>query len=787
METSVIIQIPFPAFLVQKKNSAIIQLNSRAAKIIGKTREQSIGEKITLYLKKELLTAGDYENITFIDAGNNEHNGHLSVQEGSEKNCDCLIISFWETKKDEENKNNALLKDLSEQKKLEESLAASEEKYRSLIESSYDSIFIIQNGFIKYVNRELIKKAECAEKELIGKPFIHFVAPDERKKVLEYYQKKFSGEKVPKKYESVAQIKSGKLIDVEVSVIPIEFEGKPAEQVVLRDITVYKKNESIQKVLFEITKTSFHDIGLKEYLSKIHGILGQLFKVDNFYIALYNKNIDKYSFPYLVDEYDDFETDDPIPLPHTLTDFVRKTGKAQLFTEESEKLLLKEGINLVGENSPIWLGAPLIDSSTSEVIGVIAIQDYHDKDAYTQDNLFTLEIIANSIGLFIERVRLNQELKIAKEKAEESDRLKSAFLANMSHEIRTPMNGILGFSALLKEPFVKEEDQHKYIEIIEKSGIRMLNIINDLIDISKVEAGLMEVLISETNVNDQIEYIYTFFKPEVEKKGMKLYAKKPLTEKEAVIKTDREKMYAVLTNLVKNAIKYSDQGWIEIGYEKNETTLQFYVKDTGIGIDISRQQAIFDRFVQADIADKRAHQGAGLGLSITKAYVEMLGGKIWVESNNKGSTFFFTLPYLIEPENQDPQKSLETVIVNESIISPVKVLVVEDDFTSEMLATILVKTFSNDILKAGNGREAIEICHNNPEIDLIIMDVKMPVMNGYEATKEIRTFNKDVIIIAQTAYALTGDREKMLEAGCNDYISKPVNKTEFLSLIKKYF
>jgi len=249
-----------------------------------------------------------------------------------------------------------------------------------------------------------------------------------------------------------------------------------------------------------------------------------------------------------------------------------------------------------------------------------------------------------------ERITFENELKSAKEKAEESDRLKSAFLANMSHEIRTPMNGILGFAGLLKEPGLTGEEQQAYIQVIEKSGARMLNIINDIVDISKIEAGLMKLYMKESNINEQVDYIYTFFKPEVEAKGIQFSFKNSLPAKEAIIKTDREKVYAILTNLVKNAIKYTEKGSIEFGYnlktDREDVKLEFYVKDTGIGIPKDRREAIFERFIQADIADEMARQGAGLGLSISKAYVEMLGGKIWVESEEgAGSTFYFTLPY----------------------------------------------------------------------------------------------------------------------------------------------
>ena len=377
-----------------------------------------------------------------------------------------------------------------------------------------------------------------------------------------------------------------------------------------------------------------------------------------------------------------------------------------------------------------------------------------------------------------------QKLVKAMEQAEKSDRLKSAFLANMSHEIRTPMNGILGFAELLKEPDLAGDKQQEYIKIIEKSGLRMLNIINDIVDISKIESGLMKVDHKESNIIEQMEYVYTFFKPEIESKRLQLVLKRTLSAKEAIITTDREKIYAILINLVKNAIKYTNEGSIEFGCDKKGDNLEFFVKDTGIGIPKDRQVAIFERFIQADITDKMARQGAGLGLSITQAYVEMLGGKIWVDSEEGiGSTFYFTLPYNTVPE----EKIVVPVHDEEKQIKNLKILIAEDDETSEMLITIGVEKFGKEILKARTGSEAVEVCRNNPDIDLILMDIQMPVMNGYDATRQIREFNNEVVIIAQTAFGLSGDRENAIVAGCNNYISKPINKDELISLIQKYF
>ncbi len=380
------------------------------------------------------------------------------------------------------------------------------------------------------------------------------------------------------------------------------------------------------------------------------------------------------------------------------------------------------------------------------------------------------------------------DLISAKEHAEESDRLKSAFLANMSHEIRTPMNGILGFTGLLKEPNLSGEQQQEYIKIIEKSGARMLNIINDIISISKVESGQLEVSLSATNINDQIEYIYTFFKQEVEKKGMQLFFRNPLPAGQAVIMTDREKIYAILTNLVKNAIKFTHIGMIEFGYEKKNEYLEFFVKDTGVGIRDEKKEIIFERFRQGSELLTRNYEGAGLGLSISKAFVELLGGKLWVVSElDQGSEFYFTIPYVCETEENRVALNEPDTATDGHKIKDLKILIAEDDEDSSKLLSLACKSFAKEVLAVSTGLDAIETCRNHPDIDLVMMDVKMPVMDGYEAVSRIRKFNKNVVIIAQTAFGLSGERLKAIKAGCNDYISKPIEKGVLMELLQTYF
>ncbi len=326
----------------------------------------------------------------------------------------------------------------------------------------------------------------------------------------------------------------------------------------------------------------------------------------------------------------------------------------QLFGAAEKEIVGKTDYNFVNkeladffrqkDNEAAVAGKPSInEEEVTFANGHMEILETIKTPMYESDGTF---IGVLGIGRDItQRKKAEFELLKAKEKAEESDRLKSAFLANMSHEIRTPMNGILGFAGLLKKPELSGKQHNKYIQIIEKSGVRMLNIINDIISISKIESGITDIRLSEININNQLQFVYDSFKLDANHKKLKLSFTCELPENRAIITTDAEKFYRILSNLAKNAIKYTDEGTIEFGYTVKGEKMEFYVKDTGIGIPKEKAKVIFDRFVQANITDKTAQQGVGLGLAISKAYVEMLGGEIWVVSEeSKGSTFFFTLP-----------------------------------------------------------------------------------------------------------------------------------------------
>ncbi|MBK5214395.1 MAG: PAS domain S-box protein, partial [Flavobacteriaceae bacterium] len=382
-----------------------------------------------------------------------------------------------------------------------------------------------------------------------------------------------------------------------------------------------------------------------------------------------------------------------------------------------------------------------------------------------------------------------EDLKITKEKAEESDRLKSAFLANMSHEIRTPMNGILGFTSLLLEPDLSDETKDAYIQIIHQSGERMLNTVTDIVEISKIEAGLITVSNKEIDLNETVNVLVRFFQPESEKKGLKLSIEMLLPDVKKHLLTDRSKLDSIITNLIKNAIKYTDSGTIMVGCRQKGSEVEFYVKDTGIGIPAHRQEAVFNRFEQAYITATRTFEGSGLGLAIAKSYVEMLGGKIRVESKEGlGSIFYFTLPIKskIEPIAKEIPVAKPAELMR-SGMKKLKIILADDDEIALQYLELALADIAEEIVQANTGPKVVELCREHPDFDLILMDIKMPEMNGYKATRRIREFNSKVIIIAQTAYAMSGDSEIAIKAGCNDYIPKPIKKDELLALIQTYF
>jgi signal transduction histidine kinase len=390
-----------------------------------------------------------------------------------------------------------------------------------------------------------------------------------------------------------------------------------------------------------------------------------------------------------------------------------------------------------------------------------------------------------------EQARLKEALDKARQKAEEADILKSNFLANMSHEIRTPMNGILGFAQLLKMEEMTPEKRDRYIDIINHNGTMLVNLIDDIVDISKIEAGQLAINKGNCNLDDLMFELYTFFnelKYKQEKEHITIRLLNLNDDESNVVFTDGQRLRQVMVNLIGNAIKFTDKGTVEFGYvnDQAEGKILFYVKDSGIGIPEDKQEIIFERFRQVHEGSTRKYGGTGIGLFISKHIISLLGGKIWFESKvNEGTTFFFTIPYVSVHTKDDNTNYFETRTPEYSWTGK-RILVVEDvEINFKFLQAILSKTHA-EIVWARDGEEAVARATQDNSIDLVLMDIQMPKINGYDATRQIRVQKPDLPIIAQTAYAMPNDNIRCIEAGCNDYISKPINSHLLLEKIDLY-
>jgi PAS domain S-box-containing protein len=634
--------------------------------------------------------------------------------------------------------------DITEREKARLELAESELKLKNIIENSTNLFYSHSvDHKITFMSPQ-VKNTLGYEPEEVMKRWTEFITDNPiNKKAEELTEKAIKTGRRQPTYELEMQRKDGRKIMVEVREAPVVVNGE-VESIVgsLTDITERKQAEDNFKNSIDESPLGIRIVKQEGKTVYVNKALLEMYEFSSFDEYINTKAIERY------------------------------TEQSYQEHQERKKLRQKGG-----------------DTSDYE----ISIRRKNGEIRYLK--VWRKEVIWNREKHFqvinqdiTDLKRLNTDLILAKEKAEESDRLKSAFLSNMSHEIRTPMNGILGFTSLLKAPQLTGDTRDKYIQIIEKSGKRMLDTINDIVDISKIEAGQVEVSKNEVSVNKLLQEQFNFFVCEAEAKGLELIYKPIVSDNDSLIITDQHKLESILTNLIKNAIKYTETGNITFGYAiksvEGKDVCEFYVKDTGIGIPENRTKAIFNRFEQADIDDTKVFEGSGLGLAISKSYVEMLGGTITVNSEvGHGSNFTFSIPYIRQNQKESGAKQNGDEESGVSLKN-LSIIVAEDDEVSKMfLETILENKFS-EIIYTSTGKETIDKCRENPDTNIILMDIKMPDIDGFTATKLIRKFNKDVIIIAQTAYGLAGDKEKAIEVGCDDYIAKPIQKEKLLEKIQ---
>ncbi len=383
-----------------------------------------------------------------------------------------------------------------------------------------------------------------------------------------------------------------------------------------------------------------------------------------------------------------------------------------------------------------------------------------------------------------------EELIKAKNKAEESDRVKSAFLANMSHEIRTPMNAILGFSDLLSSDDYGNQEKNEFVNLIKSSGRLLLNLINDIIDISKIEAGELKIQKSKFSPGSLMVELYQSYKQQLDNMGkgnIQLILEQPKEASEILLFTDRMRLHQIVSNLLNNAIKFTDDGYISYGFIIVNGHLQFYVKDSGIGIPESKMDIIFERFRQADDSHSRLFGGTGLGLAIVKNLVDMLGGAVWVESiHGKGTIFYFTLSYEDSRSQDNEVSETEISSTHYPDFSNKTILIAEDNEANYLLLKRMLLKTKAKILYAPNGLIATDMAASSPSPDIILMDIQMPEMNGIEAMKKIRQHGFRMPSIAVTAFTMIEEEKDYVQKGFDAYLQKPLGAEKLFETLKTF-
>ena len=634
----------------------------------------------------------------------------------------------------------ATVRDITERKRVSEVLKESEEKYHRIFENIQDMYYeTTMDGTILEISPaiEILSKGLYHREDLIGNLMINFYSDaNERAVLLSNLKERGS----VSDFEIMLRNRDGSQIPCSISSkITLDAQGKP-EKIIgsVHDITERKQAENALKESEEKFRSTMENSADAIFITDLQGKYTYTNKAVTVLLGYTSQEMMSKTILDII----------PSKTEKYIDIFKDALSKGKVFTEI--ELVKKDGDIISTDLNSVLLPGGLVYASCRDIT---------------------------------ERKLAQESLKHAFEKAEENDKLKTAFLHNISHEIRTPMNAIVGFSALLGEPDLDVPTQQSYIETITQSSNHLLSIITDIIDISNIEANIVKITRTGINVNFTLKSLCNQFLIKAGEKKIKLVLDTVLSDSEALVITDNTKLTQILTNLLSNAIKFTDEGTVKLSCRKIANFLEFSVSDTGIGIPADYHEKIFDRFYQVQNAVSRLYEGTGLGLAISKAYVDLMGGKIWLSSEaGKGTTFTFTIPY--------KQQSISAVPVIEKpeyagLVFPEKktILVAEDVDSNFKLITYFLSNTNIKLLRASNGKEAVKIALAEKNIDLILMDIKMPEMDGYTAVKLIREANIKIPIIAQTAYA--DDKERAIECGCSSLISKPFNRKTLLKEISE--
>jgi PAS domain S-box-containing protein len=727
-----------------------IEVNPGFENIFGFSRSEAIGHS-SLELKLYAVPEDREKLVVTLNEKGHVHNLELK---GRRKSGELFtgLLSAEIIKISGESCMVTVIRDITESKKFLEALSRSESNFRNLFEHSPLGKSLTELDGTINVNKSFCDILGYSQEELQKIKWMDLTHPEDIQASNDYVRQLKDGKIQKARFEKRYIHKNGNIIWAEVSTyMQHDQNGSPQFLITtISDITERKhleqkiiESEAYYRTLVDLSPDGILIIDLEGKISYGSRKMYEIFSVPPDANVLGTSVID-----WISPDYHEM-------VMQRIKDILSGNTRPEI----REYRLLKY------DKQPFW--AELSGSPISDAKG-------------------------NPGGLFIvcrdvtERKKAEDELIEAKEKAEESDRLKTAFIHNISHEVRTPLNAIVGFSALLDQPDLAEADRNDYINIIFQSNNQLLSVVDDILNISYIEAHQIKVKESTFDLNVVIKNLFIMFLPEAQKKN--LVFKTEVVNEGSVFSmiSDESKIIQILTNLLNNAFKFTHKGQITFGYKIEENRMVIYVEDTGIGIPENEQKRIFERFYQVDNKEIRTFRGTGLGLSISAAYAQLLGGELTVRSKaGEGSVFSFSIPYreskFFEEPVTVPVPNKETKKGKNK-----KILVAEDIESNIALLAAMLKSAGYELIHARNGKEVIDILKSDPGISIVLMDMKMPFMDGFEATREIQKIKPGMPVIAQTAFAHSSDRIKALECGCIDYIAKPYSKEQLLTLINKY-
>ncbi len=663
---------------------------------------------------------------------------------------------------------NQLIQNNMELEKAKNKAEESEMHYRTLVENAPEALFVFDLSSQKFisVSKSAIELFNFSENELLNMGVADISPlsqPDgtlSSEKAMQKIATAVEGKKPT--FEWTHQNKEGKLIPCEVTLVRLPSVDKILIRGSVTDISERKNAEEELKLSNERHRAILNNIDAGVV---IHAPDTSIIHCNHKAIKSLGLTEDQIFGKKAIDPDWQFLDEHNHPMPW------EKYPVNQVLSIKKPIRNIIVGVQRPIQKDILWAlvnGFPVLNQEGEIIEVVISFIDI------TEHRRLELDIN--------ERIAFEIELQAAKEKAEESEKLKTAFLQNMSHEIRTPLNAISGFIQMLDKPDLSPEKRKSYSSIIVNSSNQLLGLVSDLLTISSIETNQEKINLSEVNINSIIVDLLSIFKLQASNQNVFLYSKQNLPDKQAEIFSDKMKLTQILTNLLSNAMKFTHTGSIEFGYNLRDTMLEFYVKDTGIGIAANQQEKIFGRFQQATNLNSVQYGGTGLGLAISKAFVELLGGRIRVESiPEQGSTFYFTIPY--KPVHANDEQAL----ANNGVQQPgITILIAEDVEINFLLLEELFNSMGCRTLHAKNGQIAVDMCASDPSIDLVFMDIKMPILDGYAAATLIKKDRPNLPIIAQSGYAFDDEKEKY-KSVFNEYISKPFDIEDLENLARKYF